>query len=197
MQAALFYGARPRERPPPMAAPAPPRHRHLAHGRTHALAAAEVAALRRGLDLGLTLIDTAEMYGEGGAEEVVGEAIAGRRDDVYPGQQGLSAQRRRARRDRRLRAQPARLRVDASISTCCTGAAASRSRKPSAPSSGCAPTARSARGACRNFDVDDMEDSSRCRKAAAAPTNQVLYHLGERAIEWRLLPLVPNARAST
>lgn len=45
--------------------------------------AAEVAALRRGLDLGLGLIDTAEMYGSGGAEEVVGAAIAGRRDEVF------------------------------------------------------------------------------------------------------------------
>ncbi|MBX6372830.1 MAG: aldo/keto reductase, partial [Acetobacteraceae bacterium] len=45
---------------------------------------AEVDALRLGLDLGMTLIDTAEMYGEGGAEEVVGEAIAGRpRESVF------------------------------------------------------------------------------------------------------------------
>ena len=44
---------------------------------------AEVAALRLGLDLGMTLIDTAEMYGEGGAEEVVAEAIAGRRDEAF------------------------------------------------------------------------------------------------------------------
>lgn len=44
---------------------------------------AEVAALRLGLDLGMRLIDTAEMYGDGGAEEVVGEAIAGRRDAVF------------------------------------------------------------------------------------------------------------------
>jgi len=44
---------------------------------------AEVTALRVGLDLGLTLIDTAEMYAEGGAEQVVGEAIAGRRADVF------------------------------------------------------------------------------------------------------------------
>src|SRR6266545_603939 len=44
---------------------------------------AEIAALRLGLDLGMTLIDTAEMYGEGGAEEVVGEAIAGRRAEVF------------------------------------------------------------------------------------------------------------------
>lgn len=43
----------------------------------------EVAALRLGLDLGMTLIDTAEMYGSGGAEEVVGEAVRGRRDGVF------------------------------------------------------------------------------------------------------------------
>ena len=43
----------------------------------------EIAALRLGLDLGLGLIDTAEMYGSGGAEKVVGEAIRGRRDEVY------------------------------------------------------------------------------------------------------------------
>ncbi|CAJ0992361.1 hypothetical protein SODG_004399 [Sodalis praecaptivus] len=45
--------------------------------------AQEVGALRAGLDLGLTLIDTAEMYGDGGAERVVGQAIAGRRDEVF------------------------------------------------------------------------------------------------------------------
>lgn len=43
----------------------------------------EVAALRLGIDLGMTLIDTAEMYGEGAAEEVVGEAVSGRRDEVF------------------------------------------------------------------------------------------------------------------
>ena len=44
---------------------------------------AQAEALRHGLDLGVAMIDTAEMYGDGGAEEVVGEAIQGRRDDVY------------------------------------------------------------------------------------------------------------------
>src|SRR3954468_15613126 len=43
----------------------------------------QLDALRTGLDVGLTLIDTAEMYGDGAAEELVGEAIAGRRDDVF------------------------------------------------------------------------------------------------------------------
>ena len=43
----------------------------------------EIATLRHGLDLGLTLIDTAEMYGDGRSERLVGEAIAGRRDEVF------------------------------------------------------------------------------------------------------------------
>jgi diketogulonate reductase-like aldo/keto reductase len=42
-----------------------------------------LAALRRGLDLGMTHIDTAEMYGSGAVEDIVGEAIAGRRDEVF------------------------------------------------------------------------------------------------------------------
>src|SRR5207248_5015329 len=46
-------------------------------------ASREVDALKLGLDLGMRLIDTAEMYGEGGAEEVIARAIAGRRDDVF------------------------------------------------------------------------------------------------------------------
>ncbi|MFE9281942.1 aldo/keto reductase [Nocardiopsis alba] len=52
-------------------------------GETASARADEVAALRHGLDLGLGLIDTAEMYGSGGSEEVVGEAIRGRRDKVF------------------------------------------------------------------------------------------------------------------
>src|SRR6201995_2581963 len=43
----------------------------------------EIAALRLGIDLGMTLIDTAEMYADGGAEELVGEAIDGRRDGLF------------------------------------------------------------------------------------------------------------------
>jgi aryl-alcohol dehydrogenase-like predicted oxidoreductase len=53
--------------------------------------------LRLGLDLGLNLIDTAEMYGEGKSEELVGQAIAGRRDDAVSGKQSLPAQWLRAK----------------------------------------------------------------------------------------------------
>ena len=52
-------------------------------GENAAQRAQEVAALKLGLDLGLTLNDTAEMYASGGAEEVVGEAMAGRRDEIF------------------------------------------------------------------------------------------------------------------
>src|SRR5688572_13008259 len=52
-------------------------------GENTATRAEEIAALRLGLDLGLTLIDTAEMYGEGLAEKLIGEAIAGRRNEVF------------------------------------------------------------------------------------------------------------------
>src|SRR2546425_10391163 len=45
--------------------------------------ASSIAALQRGLDAGMTHIDTAEMYGSGAVEELVGEAIAGRRDEVF------------------------------------------------------------------------------------------------------------------
>ena len=55
----------------------------MGYGRKGNRRGEEIAALRLGLDLGMTLIDTAEMYGDGGAEEVVGEAIAGRRTEVF------------------------------------------------------------------------------------------------------------------
>src|SRR5258708_39573315 len=64
-------------------------------GEGKASAAREIAALQRGLDLGLTLVDTAEMYGDGGAEEIVARAIAGRRSapfvvtKVYPQNAGV------------------------------------------------------------------------------------------------------------
>lgn len=65
-------------------------------------AAREVAALRLGVDLGMTLIDTAEMYASGGAEEVVAQAVSGIRDEVFivskvlPQNASVQACRRRA-----------------------------------------------------------------------------------------------------
>ena len=52
-------------------------------GETSARATDEIESLRAGLDLGMTLIDTAEMYSDGRAEEIVGRAVAGRRDEAF------------------------------------------------------------------------------------------------------------------
>ena len=68
--------------------------------------AGEIAALRMGIDLGMTLIDTAEMYGGGAAEELVAEAIEGQRRRRLPRQQGAAEPCDAARHDRRLRGEP-------------------------------------------------------------------------------------------
>lgn len=72
----------------------------------------EIAALRLGLDLGMTLIDTAEMYGDGASETLVGEAIAGRRDEVFLVDKVLPTHASRAGTVRACKASLARLNTD-------------------------------------------------------------------------------------
>jgi aldehyde reductase len=109
--------------------------------------AEELATLRLGIDLGLTLIDTAEMYGEGRAETLVGEAIEGQRDEVfivtkvYPHHASRGAMQRAC--DNSLRGCGRRR----STCTCCTGRARCRSTRPCRRSRRCSATARSATGA--------------------------------------------------
>ena len=74
--------------------------------------AAEADALRLGLDLGMTLIDTAEMYADGGAEEVVADAITGRRDEVFLVSKVYPHNASRAKLPRSLDASLKRLRVE-------------------------------------------------------------------------------------
>jgi diketogulonate reductase-like aldo/keto reductase len=147
---------------------------------------AEAAALRLGLDLGMTLIDTAEMYGEGGAEEVVAEAIAGRRREafivskVYPHNAG--GRKLEAACERSLK----RLRVDAidlyllhwrgSIPLIDTIAGFERMRG----------AGKIRRWGVSNLDVDDLEELGAALPDCAA--DQVLYSLENRGIEHDLLP---------
>jgi diketogulonate reductase-like aldo/keto reductase len=148
----------------------------------------EVRALRAGLDLGVTLIDTAEMYGEGGAEEVVADAIAGRRDQVtlvskvYPYNAG--ARSAIAACERSLK----RLRVDCLDLYLLHW----RGRIPLAETV-CAFERLRRDGKIRawgvsNFDTDDMRELLGLPEGKRCAANQVLYHLGERAIEWSVLP---------
>jgi diketogulonate reductase-like aldo/keto reductase len=148
---------------------------------------AEVAALRLGLDLGLTLIDTAEMYGEGGAEQVVGEAIAGRRDQVvlvskvYPHnatRQGtVAACERSLRRLGTDRLDVYLLHWRGNVPMGETVEAMERLVE----------AGKIRHYGVSNFDAADMEDW--IAAGGRAVTNQVLYNLGRRGVEWDLLPV--------
>jgi diketogulonate reductase-like aldo/keto reductase len=157
-------------------------------GEARARAAAEAAALAFGLDLGMSLIDTAEMYGEGGAEEIVGKAVAGRRDGVflvskvYP--HNATRQGTVAACERSLK----RLgtdRLDLYLLHW-------RGEVPLAETLEAFETLQRS-GKIRlygvsNFDVADMEELWSLPGGRATASNQVLYNLARRGIEWELLP---------
>lgn len=150
--------------------------------------AEEIATLRLGLDLGLTLIDTAEMYGEGLAEELVGEVIEGRRDEVflvskvYPhdaSRQGaVAACERSLRRLKSDRLDLYLLHWRGSIpleETLEAFAALIRAGKIRY-------------WGVSNFDVDDMEELTSLTGGSSVATDQVLYNLTRRGIEYDLFP---------
>ena len=100
-------------------------------GRRNPIATAVIDALRQGLDLGMTHIDTAEMYGSGAAERLIGTAIAGPPRRSIPGFQGTAGACLQARHDRGVREIPraSAAPID-SIAICCIGEAPTRSRTP-------------------------------------------------------------------
>jgi diketogulonate reductase-like aldo/keto reductase len=149
---------------------------------------AAIGALRRGLDLGMTHIDTAEMYGSGAAETLVGEAIAGRREEVFLVSKVLPHNASRngtvAACERSLK----RLKTDrldcyllhwrGSHPLGDTVAAFERLRADGKILS----------WGVSNFDVDDLAELRQIAGADPLVCNQVLYHLRERAIEHAVIP---------
>ena len=150
--------------------------------------AEEIASLRLGLDLGLTLIDTAEMYGEGAAEELIAEAIAGRRDEaflvskVYPhnaSRQGtLAACERSLKRLKTDRLDLYLLHWRGSIPLAETIEAFAALQK----------AGKVRHYGVSNFDAGDMEGLWGVPGGPATATNQVLYNLVRRNAEPALLP---------
>jgi diketogulonate reductase-like aldo/keto reductase len=154
---------------------------------------AEVKALKLGLDLGVRLLDTAEMYGEGTAEEIVGEAMAGKRDGlylvskVYP--HNASRKGTIAACERSLR----RLKTDHLDLYLLHW----RGSHPLAETVEAFEALKQA-GKIRNwgvsnFDVDDLKELAAVAHGGACASNQVLYHLASRGIEWELLPYCRSA----
>jgi diketogulonate reductase-like aldo/keto reductase len=156
--------------------------------------AAEVRALKLGLELGVRLIDTAEMYGEGVAEEIVGEAMGGLRDSIYLVSKvyphNASRKGTAAACERSLK----RLKTD-------------RLDLYLLHWRGSHPLAETVEGfealkkagkvlnwGVSNFDVDDLDALAGVPDASNCACNQVLYHLGSRGIEWRLLAKCQAAR---
>jgi diketogulonate reductase-like aldo/keto reductase len=163
-------------------------------GENMAMRAEEIETLRLGLELGVTLIDTAEMYGEGRTEELVGEALTQSRDQtfivskVYPHNASRSGTIAACERSlRRLRTD----RIDLYLLHW-------RGTVPLEETME-AFTSLQSKGKIRyygvsNFDVDDMEELWRVPGGSSATANQVLYNLRRRGIEWDLLPWLRERR---
>jgi diketogulonate reductase-like aldo/keto reductase len=150
--------------------------------------AGAIAALRRGLDLGLSHVDTAEMYGSGRSEDIVGEAIAGRRDEVFLVSKVLPYNASRAGTRKACEQSLKRLRTDrldcfllhwrGSYALEETfGAFEELQREGKILSWGVS-----------NFDADDLDEALAIAGKGRIACNQVLYHLGERAIEHAVIP---------
>jgi diketogulonate reductase-like aldo/keto reductase len=149
----------------------------------------EVAALRTGIELGMTLVDTAEMYADGGAERIVGEAIAPLRDRVfvvtkfYP--ENATRERMAAACDRSLR----RLDVEQIDLYLLHWRGAVPLRETLAGFDDLLEARKIRYAGVSNFDVDDMEELSRLKNGLERiVANEVLYNLERRGIEWDLLP---------
>jgi diketogulonate reductase-like aldo/keto reductase len=156
--------------------------------------AEEIATVRLGLDHGATLIDTAEMYGEGKAEELIGEAIAGRRDEVflvskvYPHnasrRDAVAACERSLQRLKTDRLDLYLLHWRGNVPLAETMAAFMSLQQ----------SGKIRHYGVSNLDVDDMEELWSVPGGRDVQTDQVLYNLARRGIEWDLLPWLRERR---
>ena len=156
----------------------------------------EIAALRRGIDLGLMLIDTAEMYGDGRSESLVGEAIAGRRDEVFVVTKVYPHNASRRAMPRSCEASLRRL----GIATIDLYLLHWQGEVPLAETVQ-AFEALQRDGKIRhwgvsNLDPELMQSLWQTPGGTTAQTDQVLYNLGRRGIEWDLQPWLGERRVA-
>jgi diketogulonate reductase-like aldo/keto reductase len=148
----------------------------------------EIAALRAGIDLGLTLIDTAEMYGDGRSEELIAEVISDRRDEVFVVSKVLPQNATRAGTMAACERSLKRLKTDYLDLYLLHW----RQSEPLDQTLEAFTRLQSA-GSIRaygvsNFDRDDLEEAAALDGGANVAANQVLYNLEHRGIEWDVVP---------
>ena len=147
-----------------------------------------IGALRRGLDLGMTHIDTAEMYGSGAAEKLAGKAIAGRRDEVFVVSKVLPHNASRngtiAACERSLK----RLKTDHLDCYLLHWRGSHPLADTIAAFERLSADGKILSWGVSNFDVDDLDELRGIAGAGHPACNQVLYHLRERAIEHAVIP---------
>jgi len=151
-------------------------------------AAAETAALKLGIDLGMTLIDTAEMYGSGGAEKIVAEAAQGQRDRLFivskvlpynASQKGvIEACERSLKRLKTDRIDLYLLHWRGSVPLAETLAAFMRLQRDG----------KIRHHGVSNFDLDDMQEWVGLSGGDTVAANQILYNFQRRGPEWELIP---------
>ena len=156
--------------------------------------AREVAALRMGLDLGIGLIDTAEMYGEGGAESVVGEAIAGRREGVFVVSKFYPHHASRAKLRAACDASLRQLGIDRIDLYLLHWRGPVPLEETVATLEDLVAAGNIARWGVSNFDVADMEELVAVPNGNRCAANQVLYNLAHRGVEFDLLPWCAQRR---
>lgn len=148
----------------------------------------EIHALQAGIDLGLKLIDTAEMYADGGAERIVGEAIAGRRDEVYLVSKVYPWNAGGHRAIAACEASLQRLKTDYLDLYLLHWRGDIPLEETLAVMQKLQQQGKIRRWGVSNLDFDDMQELTALDGGEACATNQVLYHLASRGIEHDLLP---------
>ncbi len=150
--------------------------------------AGAVSALRRGLDLGLSHIDTAEMYGSGRSEEIIAEALAGRRDEVFLVSKVLPHNASKAGTRSACERSLARLGTDRLDCYLLHWHGSYPLEETFAAFEALREEGKILSWGVSNFDVDDLDEALEVAGPGRIACNQVLYHLRERAIEHAVIP---------
>lgn len=147
-----------------------------------------VAALRRGIDAGMTHLDTAEMYGSGAAEAVVGEAIRGRRDEVFLVSKVLPSNASRTGVIRACERSLRALGTDRLDAYLLHWRGSVPLEETFAAFDALQQAGKIRAFGVSNFDIEDLEEALAILGPGKLACNQVLYHLRERAIEHAVIP---------